>query len=286
MKKRHHLGFTLIELLVVIAIIAILAAILFPVFAKAREKARQITCVSNEKQIGLAVLQYVQDNDETYPAGDNGPYWNTGWIGAIYPYAKSAGVFKCPDDPTADGTGGVPFPAVSYSENLNFMGGADNQTHTVPPVVTLAQLNAPASTVFVFETQGGGAHVTNPQEQDSGAGNGATNCGHPTGTSLSGSGILYATGLYPGMSATGTCGAGTLNQILISADGGAVHTQGSNYLAADGHAKSLKPGRVSPGKTPGDPAAAQDSGGQVAAGTTSMDNGGGPGSATLTFSVN
>ena len=61
-------GFTLIELLVVIAIIAILAAILFPVFAKAREKARQITCTSNEKQLGLAFLQYVQDYDETYPS--------------------------------------------------------------------------------------------------------------------------------------------------------------------------------------------------------------------------
>ena len=64
-------GFTLIELLVVIAIIAILAAILFPVFAKAREKARQITCASNEKQLGLAFIQYIQDNDEAYPRGTN-----------------------------------------------------------------------------------------------------------------------------------------------------------------------------------------------------------------------
>ncbi|MBC7807537.1 MAG: prepilin-type N-terminal cleavage/methylation domain-containing protein, partial [Akkermansiaceae bacterium] len=60
-------GFTLIELLVVIAIIAILAAILFPVFAQAREKARQISCLSNQKQIGIAMMMYVQDYDETYP---------------------------------------------------------------------------------------------------------------------------------------------------------------------------------------------------------------------------
>ena len=63
-----HKGFTLIELLVVIAIIAILAAILFPVFAKAREKARQISCLSNLKQLGLGFIQYIQDNDSTFPA--------------------------------------------------------------------------------------------------------------------------------------------------------------------------------------------------------------------------
>ena len=69
MKSTTRLGFTLIELLVVIAIIAILAAILFPVFAQAREKARQISCISNEKQIGLAALQYTQDYDELMPLG-------------------------------------------------------------------------------------------------------------------------------------------------------------------------------------------------------------------------
>lgn len=75
-KTKSIKGFTLIELLVVIAIIAILAAILFPVFAKVREKARQISCLSNEKQMGLGILQYVQDNDETFPLAqrksDNG----------------------------------------------------------------------------------------------------------------------------------------------------------------------------------------------------------------------
>jgi prepilin-type N-terminal cleavage/methylation domain-containing protein len=69
--RHRKVGFTLIELLVVIAIIAILAAILFPVFAKAREKARQISCASNEKQLGLAFLQYEQDNDEMEPGIPN-----------------------------------------------------------------------------------------------------------------------------------------------------------------------------------------------------------------------
>ncbi len=88
-------GFTLIELLVVIAIIAILAAILFPVFAQAREKARQTSCLSNEKQIGLAYIQYTQDNDEYYPSTVN---YGSSWVHEVYPYVKSTGVFTCPDD--------------------------------------------------------------------------------------------------------------------------------------------------------------------------------------------
>jgi prepilin-type N-terminal cleavage/methylation domain-containing protein/prepilin-type processing-associated H-X9-DG protein len=124
-------GFTLIELLVVIAIIAILAAILFPVFAKVREKARQTTCVSNTKQLGLAFYQYTQDYDETLPkSGQNGVTPVCGgipdgsWVlpeaidttvstactqthlpvpnGSLYTYVKSAQVYKCPSDPQAD----------------------------------------------------------------------------------------------------------------------------------------------------------------------------------------
>ena len=99
MKRR---GFTLIELLVVIAIIAILAAILFPVFAKAREKARQSSCSANLKQIGLSVLQYVQDYDERFPplytvtTGISGGYMHTPEL--VYPYVKNAQLFTCPSE--------------------------------------------------------------------------------------------------------------------------------------------------------------------------------------------
>ncbi len=85
-------AFTLIELLVVIAIIAILAAILFPVFAQAREKARSISCLSNVKQIGTSFYMYTQDYDETCPHMGSGDYTNR-----LYPYVKNAQLFICPD---------------------------------------------------------------------------------------------------------------------------------------------------------------------------------------------
>jgi prepilin-type N-terminal cleavage/methylation domain-containing protein/prepilin-type processing-associated H-X9-DG protein len=111
-KQRKDSAFTLIELLVVIAIIAILAAILFPVFAKAREKARQSSCLSNLNQIGRAVMMYVQDWDGNYPLVHLGmpgePAVHEGenevgsWYDEIMPYLKSKDVFKCPSDPARD----------------------------------------------------------------------------------------------------------------------------------------------------------------------------------------
>src|ERR1700749_3137570 len=95
-QRNNTFGFTLIELLVVIAIIAILAAILFPVFAKVREKARQTSCLSNQKQLGLGIMQYVQDYDEAFPCGNlpsqfGGLYGGgAGWANQVYSYIKSA----------------------------------------------------------------------------------------------------------------------------------------------------------------------------------------------------
>jgi prepilin-type N-terminal cleavage/methylation domain-containing protein len=106
MGSRGRKGFTLIELLVVIAIIAILAAILFPVFAKAREKARQASCSANMKQLALAVIMYTNDYDEkfpiaymTAPAWTGSPYYI--WTYAIYPYVRDKGVYVCPSCPVS-----------------------------------------------------------------------------------------------------------------------------------------------------------------------------------------
>jgi prepilin-type N-terminal cleavage/methylation domain-containing protein len=144
-------GFTLIELLVVIAIIAILAAILFPVFAQAREAARKATCISNTKQLGLGVMMYVQDFDEMYPCNswDTPPIGtadnetgNAGFLSAvqwpwrIMPYLKNKQILVCASDPGqgkngwtgyglgdggCDGSWGVPTP-ISYGHNQHLFG--------------------------------------------------------------------------------------------------------------------------------------------------------------------
>jgi prepilin-type N-terminal cleavage/methylation domain-containing protein/prepilin-type processing-associated H-X9-DG protein len=141
-------GFTLIELLVVIAIIAILAAILFPVFAKAREKARTSSCQSNLKQISVAFQQYTQDYDEKHPYGYtwNGP--GASWVTVLNPYLKSQQVFVCPSDTaTANGQQLVPFPC-SYGANENIC--RSDQAGSVG--LALAALPNPAGTVLVTDT--------------------------------------------------------------------------------------------------------------------------------------
>lgn len=139
-------GFTLIELLVVIAILALLAAILFPVFSRVRENARRTSCLSNEKQIGLAIMQYVQDYDEMMPriyfanysganyydysSGDN--YVSGGvskvnykWMDAIYPYVKNPQIFVCPSAAVKSvGLNGVPSGYIA--NRYSYRGGASD----------------------------------------------------------------------------------------------------------------------------------------------------------------
>jgi len=148
----HVIAFTLIELLVVIAIIAILAAILFPVCAQAREKARTITCLSNVKQMALGHAMYVQDYDETVVIA-----WGNGetWMQHINPYVKitaeapgsmNLGAFyHCPTD--GDPTDSLGNSRVSYTSNA-LITGAD----TLERGVTLAAIDKPASVVFACDS--------------------------------------------------------------------------------------------------------------------------------------
>jgi len=159
-------GFTLIELLVVIAIIAILAAILFPVFAQAREKARAITCVSNEKQMGLAMLQYEQDNDECFPFLqwiDPVSHAAHDWQEAIFPYVKNGQVSGSGPGATI-GLGGIwscpSFPQAQEAEyGINFQlarnGSGTWAAQNVPGFslisVSNAAIDAPADKIMVVE---------------------------------------------------------------------------------------------------------------------------------------
>jgi prepilin-type N-terminal cleavage/methylation domain-containing protein/prepilin-type processing-associated H-X9-DG protein len=249
-------GFTLIELLVVIAIIAILAAILFPVFAQAREKARGTSCLSNLKQIGTAVTQYVQDYDETYPLaysrsiglgwqtvyltyvpagwafGVNAGYWRdlSVWSNSTQPYLKNYGVLTCPsaEEVVLEGTppvlvGGPGQPAtVTYTFN--------GEMSSVPENL----ITNPASVPAMWEGSGkagfkGFSHNTT-----------ALYC--PDGASPC---------TYMPVSPTNSCtGAnGDFSQAITWGDGDRVqlgsqwiHTQGSNFVYADGHAKWVRMG--------------------------------------------
>lgn len=232
---RHNAAFTLIELLVVIAIIAILAAILFPVFARARENARRSSCQSNLKQIGLGIMQYTQDFDDRYPSGGHilaaanaqgCPGANSSqhchpWDVVIMPYVKSTQVFACPSNKrnsarVANSTNswGTPIPGgipVSYIAN----GGTSTSSLTqlapsgspMNPInldqsgggAALPALEAPAQTILVFE------HETNTTDPD-----------------------VYSVGRI-GINAP-------TNNALDFTN----HLNTSNYLFGDGHVKALK----------------------------------------------
>lgn len=224
MKRR--IGFTLIELLVVIAIIAILAAILFPVFSKVREKARQTSCLSNLNQLGLAFMQYTQDNDEYYPGSI---FFGQGWAGKIYPYVKSLGVYTCPDDGRPQSTFPWATNTVSYIANSTILSPTSNADNSSNPY-SEAKLLAPTTTVLLYEGQ---AAYTGYLGQGSGVqqgpGNYATiaDAGESTSMVGSGSNVDYDAPVM------------VTRHMPDSPVAGFVTSGRVNFLAADGHAKFL-----------------------------------------------
>ncbi|RYX82286.1 DUF1559 domain-containing protein [bacterium] len=152
-------AFTLIELLVVIAIIAILAAILFPVFARARENARRSSCQSNLKQVGLGVLQYTQDYDEMMPPYQNTVYFLP-WHHLIEPYVKSVSLYKCPSSVTPDSdtiyASGFPrsYVANGGDEGTSGDGFGGPRPWKQFTSVSLASLTYPSTTISICEMRG------------------------------------------------------------------------------------------------------------------------------------
>jgi prepilin-type N-terminal cleavage/methylation domain-containing protein/prepilin-type processing-associated H-X9-DG protein len=238
-------GFTLIELLVVIAIIAILAAILFPVFAKAREKARQIACLSNMKQIGLGLLQYTQDNDEGVPylwygsnGGGSAAGGNYKWMDAIYPYVKSEAVFNCPDISYPITNSAGTFYQYKYYQNL-------------AGVTPTPAGNAATTGNFYYGSYGYNAMYRN----DPTTLNRTPPCGnYPGGQSISGfqtpattvwiaDGVNYSVGwsgigVQPSpivnQSASPKAFNGNGNELVVGR-----HTDRANVIYCDGHVKSM-----------------------------------------------
>jgi prepilin-type N-terminal cleavage/methylation domain-containing protein/prepilin-type processing-associated H-X9-DG protein len=248
MKK---LGFTLIELLVVIAIIAILAAILFPVFAQAREKARAITCVSNQKQIGLGILQYTQDYDEEFPPANYllaGAPYEVRWYEAVNPYIKNGtadpstgvqkgkdGVWHCPSFPsTQDAEYGV----LDHLFTPTAGGVPDSLYNKLAPA-KLSELQSPADQIIVLEkgqndtvsgwpiflgwegwwTPGYNGPIDYTQ---------GTVAGHAGNCDLA----IKPADLYPGSSGDDYGNCGMLPRYR--------HQGACNVLFADGHAKAMK----------------------------------------------
>jgi len=252
--KSTRKGFTLIELLVVIAIIAILAAILFPVFAKAREKARQSSCANNMKQLALASAMYVQDFDEKFPAGNTTNLTPTvmgagvsnldGWAAQIFPDVKSTGVYGCPDDATSPT---APAVKISYAMNANCTGG-----------VALATFVSTTSSVLLFEVSGITGDPTNATSDAGASGNGTPN---PANTSeadssatpfadqgaLSSGDPAATTGLYETGFLSNVASIAAPNAFDSANGTGGLHSGGANYAYIDSHVKWALPSAISAG---------------------------------------
>ncbi len=210
----RHFAFTLIELLVVIAIIAILAAILFPVFARARENARRASCQSNLKQIALGFQQYIQDYDEQYPLNNN-TNTNTGaggWVVILQPYLKSVQIFQCPSDTGAPSGSPTVNGYTDYWYNSN-----------------CASKNQAAFTAVSNTFLSGDGDGTNQGLADYDATYDGYIDGDSTKTTINGSNITaWNTLLGPNATAA------------LQLKGSTKHLEGANYAFADGHVKWLK----------------------------------------------
>lgn len=208
-------GFTLIELLVVIAIIAILAAILFPVFGRARENARRSSCQSNLKQMALSLTQYIQDYDEKYPnlstgAGAPGPY---GWVDTMQPYIKSMQIVQCPSDTTAPGTGAGAAAYTDYYINaaLGNTGTATAPVYNVGGISQAAVENS-SLTILLADGQGSSAFSTARYRGNGFTVEGATAINSPSYGPVGG-GLVTSGSIYQ------------------------KHLEGTNFAFVDGHVK-------------------------------------------------
>jgi len=253
--QNRRSAFTLIELLVVIAIIAILAAILFPVFAQAREKARAITCVSNQKQIGLALLQYVQDYDEYLPMAQyaDSTAVNHDWGAEVQPYIKNGlivtagyrtgqgGVWSCPSFPTVQDD--------NYGINDQLSPTAGEMSGAGYHVNSIAAIDEPAAKIIVLEKgqshDGGSAYPIFFSEEDSWEFNGyfdnSGNCTGGTGDDNSASSFDWDDPLGPTASAA-TLAAGW------EGPGGSPrfrHQSQCTSLFCDGHVKPIRKSQMS-----------------------------------------
>jgi prepilin-type N-terminal cleavage/methylation domain-containing protein/prepilin-type processing-associated H-X9-DG protein len=246
MKRR---AFTLIELLVVIAIVAILAAILFPVFAKARDKGRAASCLSNLKQMGAGIMMYVQDYDDTYPRQsylDAGGVKDWTWTVVVQPYVANNQVFVCLSDaapcPPLINNGKVyqQVPLLSYIANYDVIPEHGWQ----PPA--MAEIDSPANTIMLAERRplytGSAASPTSSWEGVSGFNPDEPNNVPYVDATMNDALTTLAADTNP----DGTIGSGgTTCLYRVQWDR---HLGGANYLMADGHAKwYLLQNTLSPG---------------------------------------